>query len=381
MREPNVVIVGAGPAGHALARALRRRDPACAITMIAAHDAAVYPKAALAHAIGLGRDAASLVQASADMVAAREKLHLLANGRVLAIDLQDGSVSLRHARIPYHRLVLALGEEIPLPEGLEAPPGAVSAINRLAEYAALRSRLVGAEHVVVLGSSAAACEFANDLVASGRQVTLIDATRHPLGERIPGLAGARIRAELEAAGIRFRLGDRARVVKPLGVRRLSVHTASGERHDADLVVALGEPQARTGLAERAGIRAGAAGIVVDACLRTDAAGVHALGACACLPPPLRGASIEAQAEALARTLCGRPTEPVLRRSALRLNTPASAVALVDAPPNLAGEWHERASARGVEAGFLDRRGRLRGFVLVGECVDLQQAWTARLADC
>lgn len=378
MRTADVVIVGAGRAGHALARALRRRDGACTITLISAHDAAVYPKPALAYALGLEREAAMLVQATAEMVATRERLHLLVNSSVQAIDLSERCVVLHNARIPFDRLVLATGQAMGPPPGLAAAPGLIHSINRLADYAALRARLTGAARVLILGAGSAACEFANDLAASGRQPLLIDACRHPLGERLPGLAGARFRAALAHAGVRFRLANRVLGVEPLGPRKLRATTAFGEPLEFDLAVALGEPRARTELAEAAGMRVEPAGIAVDDCLRSDVAGVFALGGCAALPESIRMASIEAQAQALAETLCGTIRPPVARPTPLRLNTPACPLVLMD-PPRVAGEWHERATTAGVSASFVDRSGALRGFVLVGACAEQQDAWTRSLA--
>ena len=117
---------------------------------------------------------------------------------------------------------------------------------------------------------------------------------------------------------------------------------------------------------------------MDGFLRTSAEGIYAIGACASLPGLMRHASIEAQARALAETLCGRPAQPEIRPEPLRLNTPDARFVLFE-PPVIAGEWQERATASGVSAAFVDLSGRLRGFALAGSAIEQRDAWMTRVA--
>ncbi len=379
MRESDedVVIVGAGRAGHALARAIRRRSQTCTITLIAAHSAEVYPKSAFPAALAANRDPITLVQATASMVAAREDLHLLEDSAVEAIDVAGGNIAMRHGSIPYDRVIIAVGEEVGVPPALRGNP-AVQPLNRLSDFHLLHGRLRLARRVLVLGAGVCSCEFANELVRSGREVIVADSARHPLGERLPGLAGRRLRDALARAGVSFRLDDRVLAVDPISHGRFRAHTACNERLDVDAVVSLIEPRPRTMLARTSGLGHGNRGIAVDGFLRTSAAHVFALGACAALPGLARYASIESQARALAETLCGRPSQPEIRPEALRLNTPDARFAFFE-PPAVAGEWQEHATPGGVTSTFLDQWGRLRGFALAGDAVDKRDAWMARVA--
>ena len=373
----DVVVVGAGAAGHAVARALRRRDPVCTITLIAADSAAVYPKNALATALAAGRDPVRLVQASADMVAAREDLHLIEQSPVRSIDLTQRSVDMELGSIPFERLVLALGEEVGVPDALRGNP-AVWPINRLADFNRLKARMAGARRVLILGAGPQACEFANELAVSGRRPIVLDRARHPLGERLPALAARRLRVDLEYAGVEFRLGERLLAVDPIAANRYRAFTSCNERIDVDAVISLIEPRPRVALARAAGLVAGRRGIAVDARLGTGTEGVFAVGACVDLPSPIAHAGIEAQAHALAETLCGRPTQPESRPDAIRLNTPDAEFVFFE-PPAIAGEWQERSTPGGVSSAFVDRDGRLRGFALAGGAVDGRKTWLARLA--
>ncbi|MCB1957515.1 MAG: FAD-dependent oxidoreductase [Rhodocyclaceae bacterium] len=376
-RDEDVVIVGAGRAGHALARAIRRRSQTSTITLIAAHSAEVYPKSAFPAALAANRDPITLVQATANMVAAREDLHLLEDSPVEAIDVAGGNVCMHHGSIPFDRLVVAVGEEIGVPPVLRGNP-AIQPLNRISDFHLLHGRLRLARRVMILGAGVCACELANELVRSGREVIVVDSARHPLGERLPGLAGARLRDDLARAGVRFRLDDRVLAVDPISHGRFRVHTACNERIDVDAVVSLIEARPRTSLARASGIGFGHRGIDVDGFLRTSAEGIYAIGACASLPGLMRHASIEAQARALAETLCGRPAQPEIRPEPLRLNTPDARFVLFE-PPVIAGEWQERATASGVSAAFVDLSGRLRGFALAGSAIEQRDAWMTRVA--
>ena len=372
----DVVIIGAGSAGHAVARALRRRDPLCTITLIAAHSGEVYPKSALAAALAAGRDPVRLVQASADMVAAREDLHLIEQSPARSIDLVQRAVDMEHGSIPFERVVLALGEEVGVPGALRGNP-AVCPINRLADYSRLKTKMAGARRVLILGAGTAACEFADELARSGRQAIVLDSARHPLGERLPVLAARRLRTDLERAGVQFRLGERLLAVDPIAAGRYRAFTSCSDRLDIDAVISLVEPRPRVSLARDAGLPVDRRGIAVEGRLLAGAEGVFAVGACARLPVAIAHAGIEAQAHALAETLCGRPTQPESRLEAYRLNTPDAEFVFFEPPP-LAGEWQERATPGGVSSAFVDSDGRLRGFALAGSAVDGRKAWLARL---
>jgi rubredoxin-NAD+ reductase len=90
-----IVILGAGLAGHGVAREFRRLDPATPVVMVAADDAAAYSKPMLSTALATKRGAAQLATASAAQVAAQLGIEIRGRTRVAAID--RGTRSLRLA--------------------------------------------------------------------------------------------------------------------------------------------------------------------------------------------------------------------------------------------------------------------------------------------
>jgi len=372
-----ILIVGAGIAGYALARALRRRDTTIPIGLLAAHDGDVYPKSALPYAMGVNRRPVELVQATARMMQDRLGITIYQHSPAHAIDIAAAELVLKASRLPYSQLALALGAELPKPRLKGDAAAGVLTVNRLSDYAYLHHQLQGVRSLVVIGSSIPACEFANDLVGSGYSVTIVDPASYPLAARIPTLAGQRLMARLAHAGVRFLMDDKVIQVDRRGDQGFMVHTAGGSSLEADMVFAAPTPQPRTELAAAAGLKVVKAGIRVNDRLVTSMPGIHALGGCAALPGSIHTASIDAQAEALAASMLGTPTRPDPRPNPIRLNTPACALVLMD-PPHIAGEWHENATSGGVTALFHDAHGQLRGFVLEGSAVEARDRWLAKL---
>ncbi|WP_286130878.1 FAD-dependent oxidoreductase [Azoarcus sp. CIB] len=147
---------------------------------------------------------------------------------------------------------------------------------------------------------------------------------------------------------------------------LHVTMLGGKPLAVDVVVAALPTRPRVQLAQAAGLDV-AAGIVVDAALRTSAETIHALGGCAEFEGRVfeLGEDIEAGAQALADVLAGHGARMRWKARVRRLNLDCCAVAICEPPP-VAGEWHESATARGVRGLFHDRTGALRGFALVGD---------------
>ena len=368
MAEP-LVIVGTGFAGYALLRALRQRDRHREIHMVGADEAAAYSKDQLPAGLAHRRDADELVIATAEQMAYRFEATITPHRRVLAID--PASRMLRtdnpaQAEQAWSQLVLATGAESVRPANVRGSAAAsVLTVGSLAEYAYLRSELAGRRRVAVVGGSIRGCELAESLKRGGCEVTLLESDPQLLGGSVPALCAERIAAALAAAGVRIRTEDGIQRIDQ-GMSELHVTMLGGKPLAVDVVVAALPTRPRVQLAQAAGLDV-AAGIVVDAALRTSAETIHALGGCAEFEGRVfeLGEDIEAGAQALADVLAGHGARMRWKARVRRLNLDCCAVAICEPPP-VAGEWHESATARGVRALFHDRAGTLRGFVLVGD---------------
>ncbi|MBI1906045.1 MAG: FAD-dependent oxidoreductase [Rhodocyclales bacterium] len=361
-----VLIVGTGAAGYGLLRALRRLDAQRPVALVTRDDGAAYSRMQLPSGMAEGREARDLVIASAEQMAHRLEAIVRAQTQVLHIDRARAVAITDRGELAYSRLVLATGSETVRPSGIRGKAAdRILTVANLAEYRYFRHQLSGRGRVVLLGGSLIACEFADRLVRAGYTVALLEPGSRLLGHQLPALCAGRLTRLLTQGGVRVELESGIQRAE-LGAEGLELTLRSGAIRTADVVLALGGSQPRTGLARDAELDV-RSGIVVDEANRCSDPHIFALGSCTELAGRGRAYAqdIDDACAALARTLMGGTSRAQWRQPLRRLELGGMLFALC-APPPVGGEWHEVATASGVTARFEDHRGDLRGFALLGE---------------
>lgn len=371
--EP-VVIIGSGLAGYTLARELRKLDPNTPLTILSRDEGSFYSKPMLSNALASAKTAAQIASASAEQMAAQLDARIIVGTEVEAVDSASRMLHAGGEKIRYSKLALALGAD-PIAVPLEGDAAdEVLRVNDLAAYARFRAAIQGKKTVALLGAGLIGCEFANDLVANGYVVQVIDPAPRPLGRLLPEAAAEQVQLALAAGGVQWHLGTTARAVSRVG-SGLRVDLADGTALVVDAVLSAIGLRPCTQLAQRAGLKTNR-GIVTDRLLQTSAEDVYALGDCAevdgqTLPYVL---PIMQAARALAKTLAGTPTQVVYPAMPVVVKTPAVPV-VVCPPPALPGVWKVQRDASGIEARFEDESGKLLGYALVGAATVRKQALT------
>src|SRR5690606_311350 len=232
-----IVILGSGLAGYTVAREFRKLDAAAPLVVVTRDDGAVYSKPMLSNALAGGRSAAALATADAASAAGQLNATVLARREIAAIDTAARTLTFADGeRLQYSKLVLAIGAD-PIRVPLEGDAAAaVMQDNDLTDYARFRDAIEGAGHVTILGAGLIGCEFANDLLASGRKVDVIDPAGWPLGRLVPERVGRAFAAKLVAAGVSLRLGTTAQSVERRAEGGLRVRLADGNAIDTDAVL-------------------------------------------------------------------------------------------------------------------------------------------------
>lgn len=370
--EP-VTIVGSGLAGYTLARELRKLDAAVPLRVVSAEGAGFYSKPMLSNAYAQKRTPEDLLSSDAAAMAGQLQAEVFAHCRITAIDSAAHHVlTATGEKLPYGKLVLALGADalgLPLP-GL--PSDAVHTVNDLDDYARLRAALDGRRTVVIVGGGLIGCEFANDLAGAGFEVAVIDRGSAPLTQLVPYAVGERLRTALGELGVRWYAQSSAVAWERRGSgARLTL--SNGETLDAEVVLAATGLRPRTALAAAAGLAVNR-GIVVDRLLQTAVPDVYALGDCAeveglVLPfiMPIMHA-----ARSLARTLAGTPTRVSYPAMPVAVKTPAYPIVVSPPPRGVWGEWHMTENEQGQDARFVGAAGELLGFVLGGKATAARQ---------
>jgi rubredoxin-NAD+ reductase len=381
-----VVIVGAGMAAYGVAREFRKLDKTTPLVMVSDDGGGSYAKPMLSNAFALGKAAAQLVSQSAEQMAATLDAQVLTRTSVVGIDSAARVIETAQGeRIGYSQLVLALGA-LPIRLPIEGDgAGEILSVNHIEDYARMREQLTALgrpARVAILGAGLIGCEFADDLVAGGHQVTLIDPNPRPLAAlAAPALSDALAKA-WAALPITLKLGTTAASVGR-GADGLVVSLADGSSVDADLVLSAVGLRPSIALAKLAQLET-RRGIVIDGFGQTSAPGIYALGDCAEYSTAAGGAVLPyispllTAARAIGATLAGTPTPIELKADAVLVKTPSLKLALAPPPAGSTGEWVSADDGERTIARFLDAQGVVRGFGLSLHTPALRQALLAEL---
>ncbi|WP_254276199.1 FAD-dependent oxidoreductase [Halomonas sp. 3H] len=367
-----LTIIGSGMAGIGLLRQLRALDAERPVTLITADSGDDYAKPLLstgfAKRLPPGRLAARSALQVADELGAVVRTH----ARVEGIDLAARTLSLGAERLPWGELVLATGAAPAVPFAVpEAVAGRVFSVNDLDDYRAFHRALEALgrpARVAIIGAGLVGCEFANDLLAGGHEVSLVAPEAAPLARLLPVPLGRALGEAFEEAGMVLALGTGLTALAEAGAA-VGVTLDDGSRLEADLVLVATGLRPRTALAEAAGLAVSAAGIHTDRYLATSAPGVHALGDVACVDGvnAMYVQPLQACAKALARTLTGTPTPVSYGPWPVVVKTPLLPVVALP-PARSPARWRLEGEAGDMTALAEAEDGRLIGFALTGACV-------------
>ena len=360
-----LVIIGTGQAGTTVAREFRKLDPSSPVILITSDDGRIYSKPLLSNALAMGKDADALAMMPADQFAGQVDAQVHANTRVQSIDLQARTIRSDAGETTYRQLVLAVGaNQIRIPTEGDANDDILT-VNSLMDYAVFRERLTFGMHVTILGAGLIGSEFANDLLASGYQVSLIDPAPYPMSRFVPEEIGRDLQDALSGIGAIMHLGRTAKAARhdDDGYR---VELDDGESFSTNLILSAVGLKPGVDLAAAAGVKTNR-GIVVDKFLRTSDPNLFAIGDCAeveglVLPfiMPIMHAG-----RALAKTLAGQETPLVYPAMPVTVKTPC--LPLVSAPA-VHGEqisWKPEAVDDGKKLAGYDEANQLRALTLTG----------------
>jgi rubredoxin---NAD+ reductase len=367
-----LTIIGSGMAGLGLLRALRALDAERPVTLITADGGDDYAKPLLSTGFAKRLPPDRLAARSALRVAEELNAVVRTHTRVEAIDTAARTLRIGAEWLPWSELVLATGAAPAVPFALPAAVASrVFTINDLEDYRAFHGALAALGRpgrVAIVGAGLVGCEFANDLLAGGHEVSLVAPETAPLARLLPDPLGRALGEAFEAAGMALALGVGVTTLEEAGAD-VAVALDDGSRLVADLVLVATGLRPRTALAEAAGLAVSAAGIHTDRCLATSVPGIHALGDVACVDgvSAMYVQPLQAGAKALAKTLTGTPTPVGYGPWPVVVKTPLLPVVALP-PTRPPARWRIEGEAGDFTALAESEDGRLIGFALTGACV-------------
>lgn len=277
-RPIRVVIVGGVAGGMSTAARLRRLDAEATITVLERSGHVSFANCGLPYFVGgLIEEEDDLTLQTPEQLFARFRLDVHVDSEVISIDRAAHTVTVRstldgaESLVAYDKLVLSTGAEPvrpPIP-GYER----VRTLRTVEDAARLASDVdVAPATAVVIGAGFIGLEMAENLIAQGIDVTVVEATPQVLPPLDPELA-VLVADELVAHGVHLEVGATV-----ASVEECAVTLADGRVLPAELVVgAIGvRPDVR--IAREAGLALGPnGGLAVNDVNQTNDPDVYAVG--------------------------------------------------------------------------------------------------------
>ena len=272
-----VVIVGNGIAGNTAADHVRRRHPSCSIDIIGAELHPAYNRMGISRLV-YGRSAMAGLRLLADEWYERNAITPWLNTLASEIDRTRREVVLGTGeRLPYDRLILAMGAAASMPavEGLDRPGvfllrNADDAIGIRAYVQRNRCR-----RAVVVGGGLLGLEAAYALYRFGLRTTVVQRSPRILIGQLDGRGAELLKRYFLGLGLNVVLG--AAPVKVSGDESaLTLSLSDGSTASADIVVICAGIRPVTDLVAAAGLEV-ARGVVVDERMQTSDPAIYAAG--------------------------------------------------------------------------------------------------------
>ena len=281
-----IIIVGAVAGGASCAARLRRLDESSEILMLDRGPYVSFANCGLPYYIGgVIAEESSLLVASDDLFRRRFNIMVRTRHEVRAIDtgrreIEIGDLSTGAIyREPYDALVLSPGATPVKPPLPGVNLAGIFTLRSIPDSSDIRHWIDTRKprSAVVVGGGFIGLEMAENLVARGIEVTIVEMLDQVMPPIDPEMAAV-VQEHLDHHGIKLALGDGVAGFASSETHGLIVETQRGKRHQADLVILAMGVRPETALARAAGLEIGErGGIRVDAQMRTSDPNVWAVG--------------------------------------------------------------------------------------------------------
>jgi NAD(P)H-nitrite reductase large subunit len=308
------VIVGNGPAGVIAAEAIRRYAPDHEIVLIGDEPEPPYSRMAIPYLLS-GRidEASTYLRKGADHY--RQQRIALRRDRARAVDGAARTVTLESGgQLGFDRLLIATGSQpvrLPIP-GADLP--GVHSCWTLADARHIMERAAPSARVLQIGAGFIGCIILEALANRGVSLTVVEMGDRMVPRMMGQGAGGMIKRWVESKGIRVYTSTRVEAIEPDPSGGLAVRLSNGQRVASDLVISATGVKPNIGFLAGSGV-ACAQGVLADARLQTNVAGVYAAGDCAEAFDPMLGRHVVSaiqpnaadQALCAAMNMIGRPS--------------------------------------------------------------------------
>ncbi len=308
------VIIGGVAAGTKTAAKLKRQCPQDEVVIYTKSPDISYAGCGLPYYVGGAIETREeLVVNTPEKFTAMTGVEVHTRSEMTALDAAEKCITVNGESISYDKLVLALGAGpvVPTVDGVSLP--GVFTVRTPEDAVAIRDYAGHCRRAVVVGAGFIGLEMAENLMARGLSVTLIDAA----AQLLPGVFDREmadyIRRKLQEKGLRIILG--ASLAAVTGTDRVQGVRSDAGDIAADMVILAVGISPATAFLRDSGLEMDAGKIVTDEFSATNIADVYAVGDCAMVRSRITGqpkwsamgSTANIAGRALALTLSGVPT--------------------------------------------------------------------------
>lgn len=281
--QSTVVIVGAGQGGMQAATSLRDEGFQGRIQLIGNEPCAPYQRPPLSKSFLAGAVEPEELLLEEPAFFARENIEFLSGEHAVDIDRAGRRVKLASGLdLPYDELILATGScnrQLPC---LSEPLKGVISLRTVEDATMLKSHLVEAKQVVIVGGGFLGLEAATMAVGMGARIHVVEAMGRLMERVISPITSGFFLARHEQCGIGFSFGRLVSALHDVDGNVTAVELDDGTLLPADLVIASIGVVPNTDLAVASKLEVNN-GILVDEMLRTSDPAISAIGDCAAFP--------------------------------------------------------------------------------------------------
>lgn len=275
-----LVVVGASYAGVQAALMAREAGYSKSVTMISDEEWLPYQRPPLSKDFLLGGTSEQSLILRDEAFCERKRIDLVLGHRVVEIDPRAQRVTLSSGdMLNFEKLILATGSRarrVPIPgEQLDG----VCYLRSISDAIDLRTRLVGAEEIAIIGGGFIGLEVAASVAELGKKVALVEAAGRLLERAVSPIVSDFLLEIHSQAGVDVALGETVMSIEGQNGRVSGVTLASGRKLHAGLILVGIGGIANDELAVTAGLTC-ANGILVDEHGRTGHSAIWAAGDCA-----------------------------------------------------------------------------------------------------
>ena len=271
------VIIGAGPAGVIAAETIRKHAPADTITLIGDEPEPSYSRMAIPYLLmGNIDERGTYLRKSASHFS--DLRITLQSGSVQSVNASAKTVSLAGGQmLGFDTLLIASGSHPVRPPIAGIDSTGVHTCWTLDDARKIMALATRGAGVLQLGAGFIGCIIMEALAARGVQLSVVEMGDRMVPRMMGPTAGGMILEWCEAKGVQVFTGTKVESItagKPLQVR-----LSNGKMVEADLVISAAGVRPAIGFLENSGVSC-LLGVLTDAHLQTNIAGIYAAGDCA-----------------------------------------------------------------------------------------------------